>query len=140
MSRLRALRNQNIHVTGCTVTFASWPWSGTEATLLPRCAYIAFSKQPRNNMIFQTLRHKPGRKIPPPPPPGEGRGPRPSATGRSPTWQPSAALRKVSTVADTGAAPVTISLTFPPRLDLQGREKTQGEGQAAGTGGLLRDS
>ncbi|KAL0594071.1 hypothetical protein AAY473_036467 [Plecturocebus cupreus] len=33
-----------------------------------------------------------------------------------------AALRNVSTVADTGAAPVTISRTLPPRLDLQGRE------------------
>lgn len=50
-------------------------------------------------------------------------------SGREPlTWQPSAALRKVSTVADTGAAPVIISLTFPPRLDLEGRKRGEGEG------------
>jgi len=32
------------------------------------------------------------------------------------TWQPSAARRKVRTVGETGAAPVIISLTRPPRL------------------------
>ncbi len=32
------------------------------------------------------------------------------------TWQPSAARRKVRTVGETGAAPVIISLTCPPRL------------------------
>ena len=62
-------------------------------------------------------------------------------SGREPlTWQPSAALRKVSTVADTGAAPVIISLTFPPRLDLQGRKRGEGEGKWQESGGLLQDS
>ncbi len=32
------------------------------------------------------------------------------------TWQPSAARRNVRTVGETGAAPVIISLTCPPRL------------------------
>lgn len=62
-------------------------------------------------------------------------------SGREPlTWQPSAALRKVSTVADTGAAPVIISLTFPPRLDLEGRKRGEGEGKWLESGGLLQDS
>ena len=64
-----------------------------------------------------------------------------SPSGREPlTWQPSAALRKVSTVADTGAAPVIISLTFPPRLDLQGRKRGEGEGKWLESGGLLQDA
>lgn len=49
-------------------------------------------------------------------------------------------LRKVSTVADTGAAPVIISLTFPPRLDLQGRKRGEGEGKWLESSGLLQDS
>lgn len=39
------------------------------------------------------------------------------------TWQPRAALRKVRMVGDTGAAPVIISLTRPPRLAC--RQQTQ---------------
>lgn len=37
-------------------------------------------------------------------------------------------------MADTGAAPVTISLTFPPRLDLQGKEREDSEGPMAAQG------
>lgn len=36
------------------------------------------------------------------------------------TWQPRAARRKVRMVGDTGAAPVIISLTRPPRLAWKG--------------------